>query len=345
YSAAVVAGLADPGVDAIVVVLVPQAMSEPLQTAKAISTVLGREKPVLAAFMVGRPNLIPGGSEATLAGLPIYPSPERAVSTLAAMHSHGEWLKRPPRIVTRFPINRRRVERIINRHRRQGRLFIGEVKAKEIVRAYGFNVPEGYLAATADEAIEAAERIGYPVALKIVCPAIVHKSEVDGVRLNISNLREVRDGFDLLMLRVTQHASSSSIEGVYVEKMVRPGQEVIMGMNRDPQFGPMLMFGLGGIFVETMKDVTFHLAPVTADEAIQMLESTRSYEILRGKRGQKGVDVEAIAVGIQRISQLTTDFPEIIEFEINPYIVSEMGTEPMVADARIILRDQEFCLL
>ncbi|MDH3348012.1 MAG: acetate--CoA ligase family protein, partial [Desulfobulbaceae bacterium] len=132
-------------------------------------------------------------------------------------------------------------------------------------------------------------------------------------------------------------APNAHIEGIYVEKMLNRGLEVIIGMSRDPQFGPMLMFGLGGIFVEVLKDVTFHLAPITGDEAKQMLLSTRSYEILMGKRGQKGVDIEAIATGLQRISQLTTDFPQITELDINPFIVGEIGTVPIVADARMTL--------
>ena len=119
----------------------------------------------------------------------------------------------------------------------------------------------------------------------------------------------MRDAYDLMMLRIRKQVPDARIEGVYVEKMADPGLEVIIGMTRDPQFGPMLMFGLGGIFVEVMKDVTFHLAPITEEEAIQMLKSTRSYDMLEGKRGQKGVDITAIATGLQRISQLTTDFP------------------------------------
>ena len=139
-----------------------------------------------------------------------------------------------------------------------------------------------------------------------------------GVKLNLASVQQVRDGYDLMMMRITQQVPNARIEGIYMEKMVEPGLEVILGMSRDPQFGPMLMFGLGGIFVEVMKDVTFHLAPITQDEAIQMLKSTRSYGILEGRRGQKGVDITAIAGGLQRISQLTTDFPQIMELDINP---------------------------
>jgi acetyltransferase len=140
-----------------------------------------------------------------------------------------------------------------------------------------------------------------------------------------------------MMLRIHRLMPDAHIRGAYVEKMGPPGREVILGMTRDPQFGPMLMFGLGGIFVEVMKDVTFYLAPITAEEAMQMLKGTRSYALLKGARGQAGVDLEAVAGGLQRISQLATDYPQIVELDINPYIVGEVGTGAYLADARMTL--------
>ena len=207
-----------------------------------------------------------------------------------------------------------------------------------MLAAYGFRIPAGALATSADEAVEAAEHIGYPVVMKVVSPDIVHKSDIGGVRVGITTRREVTDAFDLMSLRMREQAPEAHIEGFYVERMVPRGLEVILGMTRDPQFGPMLMFGLGGIFVEVMKDVAFHLAPITADEALQMLSATRSWALLRGARGQRAVDVAAIAAGLQRVSQLATDFPEIAEMDINPLMVGEVGTEPIAADARIMLR-------
>jgi len=189
--------------------------------------------------------------------------------------------------------------------------------------------------------MEIARFIGFPVAMKVVSPNIIHKTDLGGVRLDVASGQEVEDAYDLMMLRISKLAPEAVIEGVYVEKMADPGLEVIVGMTRDAQFGPMLMFGLGGIFVEVMKDVTFHLAPITEDEAVQMLKSTRSYEMLKGKRGQKEVDIAAIAVALQRISQLTTDFPQILELDINPMIVGELGAEPVVADARMTLRPMQ----
>jgi len=336
YGNAVKAALGDPKIDSILVVLTPRAMVKPAETAKAIVTSMDGVKPVVAVFM-GYSNRTISRKELIKAGLPCYDSPERAVEALKGMVEYGAWKQRPPRSVTRFKVNRRRVERILSRRQRIGMLQLGEVKGKDVLGAYGFHVPEGALASNAEEATEIAERIGYPVAMKIVSPDIVHKSDLGGVFLNVSNSEAVEDTYDLMTLKIHKKVPEARIQGVYVEKMVGKGLEVIIGMTRDPQFGPMLMFGLGGIFVEVMKDVTFHLAPITEQEAIQMLKSTKSYAMLQGRRGQDGVDIAAIASGLQRISQLTTDFPQILELDINPFIVGDFGSEPVVADVRMTL--------
>ncbi len=334
YAAAIDLAAADPSIDAILVVLAPQYMTEPAATVRAIVAHLDETTPVLASFLGGS-DIMPSRKELAAAGLPFYDSPERAVGALKAMHEYGVWKNRPARHVVRFPVNRRRVERIIFRRQRTDRLRLGEVKSKDILKAYGFHTLEGRLTTSPEEAVEIARFIGFPVALKIISPSIVHKSDLGGVRLNLGSAQEVADAFDLMMLRINKHAPNAIIGGIYVEKMAEKGLEVIIGMTRDPQFGPMLMFGLGGIFVEVMKDVTFHLAPITENEAIQMLQSTRSWELLQGKRGVKEVDLHAIAVSLQRISQLTTDFPQILDLDINPLIVGEMGNEPVVVDARM----------
>ncbi len=340
YAIAVTAAQNDDSVDAIIVVLTPQAMTWPAETAKAVAECLDGEKPVLAAFMGGK-DVMPGREELAACNLPDFNSPERAVAALRAMLDYAAWRRRPPRVVTRFPVNRRRVERVLARHSKAGHTEISEVHAKEILRAYDFTVPEGSIAGDAEEAVEAAEKIGFPVAMKIISHDVIHKSNVGGVKLNVSDVEAVRDTFELMMLRVHRRAPQARLEGIYVEEMVSPGMEVIIGMSRDPEFGPMLMFGLGGIFVEVMKDVTFYLAPITEEEATQMLLGTRSYALLKGARGQAGVDpdLHAIASGLQRISQLVTDFPEIKELNINPFRVREVGKKPVVVDARMILSE------
>ena len=326
----------DDNVDGIVVVLIPANMTRPLELARRLHETHNGKKPLLTSFM--------GGKEVRAAreylmkvGIPDYDAPHRAVEAFKAMTDYAAWRMRPPRIVTRFPVNRRRVDRVIQSQMRSGIEQVGEVEAKEILRAYDFNVPDGVLARSADQAVDAAERIGYPVVLKISSPDIIHKSDFGGVRLNLASADQVPDAFDLLMLRMERRAPDARIRGALLEKMGRKGREVILGMTRDPQFGPMLMFGLGGIFVEVMKDVTFYLAPITAEEAMQMLKGTRSYALLQGARGQAPVDLDAIASALQRISQLATDYPQIMELDINPFMVGQVGIAPYVADARMTL--------
>ncbi len=338
YAVALDAALDDETVDAVLVILTPQAMSNPAGTANAIIKKLRGNKPVVAAFLGGR-DVMPAREVFLSANLPEYSSPERAVAAIKSMCEYAVWRNRPPRVVTRFPVNRRRVERIMSRQRRGGRREIGEVEGKEILKAYDFNVLPGVLARTADEAVAFQEKIGAPVAMKIVSPDIMHKSDFGGVKLGLSSADKVRDAYDLMMLRIGRRCPDAELRGVYVEQMCRPGREVILGMSRDPQFGPMLMFGLGGVFVEVMKDVSFYLAPITHEEAMEMLENTRSYALLKGARGEAAVDLHAIADALQRISQLVTDFPQIEEMDINPFIVHEVGSEPVVADARMMLSE------
>lgn len=341
YGQAVTALLEEPEVDAVVVALTPEASAQPDETATAlVAAAQGRSKPVFAAFMGG--TGVAEAREALLSGgIADYPSPERAVLACAAMVQYAEWRRRPPRVVTRFPVNRRRVERIIRRNRRMGRTTLGEVDTKEILEAYGFNVPHGHVTRSPVDAVELAKHVGFPVALKVVSPDIVQKTDAGGVRLNLNDPDEVMDAFELMMLRVKRRRPEARIEGVYVEEMARRGRDVIIGMRRDAQFGPMLMFGLGGIFVEVMEDVTFHLAPITEDEALQMLRSTRSYSRLTSASGSAPLDLAAVASGLQRVSQLATDFPEVQELDINPFVVGEVGSEPSVVDARMSLRPVE----
>jgi len=336
YATAVKAAQKDDAVDAIIVILTPHAMTRPAETARAVAACSSKDKPVLAVFL-GSADAMPQCKELADSNLPHYSSPERAVAALRAMYEYAAWRRRPARAVTRFPVNRHRVERIISRHLKTNHFQMGEVEAKEILRAYDFNVPDGHVANTPQEAVEAAERIGFPVVMKIVSPDVIHKSDVGGIKLNISSSEQVRDTFDLLTLRVGRRAPQARLNGIYVEKMCEGGLEVILGMTCDPQFGPMLMFGLGGIFVDVLKDVSCYLAPITADEAMQMLLETRSYALLKRARGQADIDLSAITGGLQRISQMAIDFPQITEVSINPFIVGNVGTESVVVDARIIL--------
>lgn len=331
YAAAVSAWQRADSVDATIVILTPHAMTQPSETIRAVAAQTNGDKPLLLVF------LEESNGEWRDQNLPVYSSPERAVAALHAMHEYQLWRHRPELVVTRFPVNRRRVERIITRHLRANCVRINEVETKEILRAYDLNVLDGAMASSHQEAVEIAERIGFPVAMKVVSTAILHKSDVVGVKLNIASAEDVRDTYDLLTLRVARRAPDVCLEGVYVEKMCSAGLQVVLGMTSDARFGPLLVFGLGGTFVDRLKDVCRHLAPVTAEEAMQMLSETRSYALLQGVLGPGNVDVSAIVSGLQRISRLATDFPQVKELSIDPYLVGPVGTEAMVVDARMTL--------
>ncbi len=338
YSFALSVVLDDPNVDIVLILLTPQAMTEAAATAEAIVKIAREKpgKPILTCFLGA--SKVADGVKILRAGLiPQYDATDNAVATIKVMSEYVRWRSRPKRVVKLFPVNRRKVENIVERHLRQGIREVGETESKEILEAYGFVTPKGSIATTAEQAANIAQQLGFPVVLKIWSPDILHKSDVGGVRVGLSTEQEVKDAFDLMMYRVPKKQPEAHILGVLVQEMCKSGKEVILGMNRDPHFGPLMMFGMGGIMVEVLKDVSFYLAPLTADEAKQMLVNTRTYKMLKGVRGQEGVDIEKIAEGLQRLSQLVTEFPQIQEMDINPYVVGPEGTIPIAVDARMSL--------
>ncbi len=328
--------LADPNVDIAVVILTPQAMTEAAKTAQVVAKISSEQsgKTILASFL-GSARVADAIKILQDNGIPQYGSPESAVLTARLMVDYIRWRARPKRVVKMFPVNRRKVENIVEKHLRRGLREVGETEAKEVLEAYGFSTPAGSIATTSQQAVNIARQIGYPVVLKIWSPDIIHKSDVGGVKIGLKTDQEVKDAFDLMMYRIPQAMPDADILGVLVQEMCAAGKEVILGMNRDPHFGPLMMFGMGGTMVEVLRDVSFYLAPVTAEEARQMLVNTRTYKMLKGVRGQEGVDIEAIAEGLQRLSQLVTEFPEIQELDINPYVVGPEGTTPIAVDARM----------
>lgn len=336
YEFALNAVLDDPHVDIVLILLTPQAMTEPAATAEAIVRITRQkpQKPVITCFL-GADKIKEGVKILRQGGIPQIEATERAVETIKVMADYVRWRSRPKRVVKLFPVNRRKVENILDRHLRQALREIGETESKEILEAYGFATPKGSIATTAEQAAGIAEQLGFPVVLKIWSPDILHKSDCGGVQVGLKSIKEVKDAFDLMMYRIPKKLPDADILGVLVQEMCSGGREVILGMKRDPHFGPLMMFGMGGTMVEVLKDVSFYLAPLTADEAKQMLKSTKTYQMLKGVRGQEGVDIDAIAEGLQRLSQLVTEFAQIQELDINPYVVGPEGTIPIAVDARI----------
>jgi acetyl coenzyme A synthetase (ADP forming)-like protein len=338
YEFALSVVLDDLNVDIVLVLLTPQAMTEAAATAEVIVKISRQRplKPIFACFL-GAKKVAEGVKILREGKIPQYDATDSAVAAIKVMANYVRWRSRPKRVVKLFPVNRRKVEGIIERHQRQKINDIGETESKEILEAYGFLTPKGSIATSSEQAANIAKQLGFPVVLKIWSPDILHKSDVGGVRVGLENEQEVKDAFDLMMYRIPKKRPEANILGVLVQEMCKSGKEVILGMNRDAHFGPLMMFGMGGIMVEVLKDVSFYLAPLTAEEAKQMLINTKTYQMLKGVRGEEGVDIEAIAEGLQRLSQLVTEFPQIQEMDINPYVVGPEGTTPIAVDARISL--------
>ena len=219
--------------------------------------------------------------------------------------------------------------------KKEGRKYLLEPEAKALCQEYGIPVTKFKVATSVEEAVKFAEGIGYPIVLKIVSPEVIHKFDVGGVVLNLKNASEVKDAYDRIIKSVKKHKPEAKIVGVLVQEMAPASTEVIVGATKDPQFGPALMFGLGGIFVEVLKDVTFRIAPITEDDAKEMITEVKAYPILKGFRGQPPADIDAIANILLSTSKLVMEHPEIKELDLNPIIVYEKGAKTV--DARVIL--------
>jgi acetyl coenzyme A synthetase (ADP forming)-like protein len=341
YAHALKAALADKNVDGVIVILTPQVYTEIEETAEIVGQIAAtQEKPVLGCFM-GQQKVGPGIKVLNRHSIPNYVFPERAVGAFRAMAEFWERGNRPKPDYKEFDVDRDTVRKVFDRVRSEGRLSLGDAESREIMEAYGLRIPRSILAANAEEAVAAAESIGYPVVMKIASPDILHKSDIGGVRLNIRSADQVRDFYDLHIYRAERYMADARIWGVLVQEMAASGKETIIGVNRDPQFGPLLMFGLGGIYVEVLKDVTFRIAPVSQREAREMINEIRSYHLLRGVRGEKPSDLDAIVDTILRVSQMVTDFPEIVEMDINPLTVYEEGKGALAVDMRFVLEERE----
>jgi len=219
--------------------------------------------------------------------------------------------------------------------RKEGRSYLLEPEAKMVCMEYGIPVTRFKVAGTAEEAVKFAEGIGYPIVLKIVSPDVIHKFDVGGVVLNLKSPSEVKDAYQNILKNIKKHKPDAKILGVLVQEMAPTSTEVIVGATKDPQFGPALMFGLGGIFVEVLKDVTFRIAPITESDARQMITEVKAYPVLKGYRGQPPADIDAIVNILMNTSKLVMDHQEIKELDLNPIMVYEKGAKTV--DARIIL--------
>ncbi|WFS63421.1 acetate--CoA ligase family protein [Pseudodesulfovibrio thermohalotolerans] len=326
----------DPMVHSILVLLTPTASVEIEKAAEAvIRTARKWSKPVFACFM-GKIRVAGARRMLMEAGVPCYAFPEPAVRSIETMYQYYLWKNRPEPEYAEVERDMEAVRRVIDDHLRRRQAEVVEFEARHVLEAYNLPTPKTRLARTSEEAVAAAEEIGYPVVLKIASPNISHKTDVGGVKINLYNAAEVEDSFKEITARAQRMRRDAYIAGCLVQEMAPPGvREVIIGFKRDEQFGPMLMFGLGGVYVEIMKDISFKLAPLSRQDAFEIVREIKSYMLLKGLKGEKPVNFAALERIIMVMSRLAQDLPEVLEAEFNPVLVNH--ERAMVADVRMTL--------
>lgn len=338
YRVALEIVLEDPNVDAAIAAFVPPLGVRQVDVASSIVEASRdhRDKPILAVLM-GRQGFPEGRAELHEAGVPAYTFPESAARALSAMVRHRTWIERPDDAPARFDVDEDAVRAVLEHARALGRSRLTEPEALAVMNAYGIPTVDHRFVTTLDEAVSAAEACGYPVVLKAVAPDLVHKSDVGAVRVDLRTRGELQEAYGDLVRRIGE--AEIDLEGVLVERFVSGGRETIIGMTTDPIMGPVVMFGLGGIYVEALKDVAFRVAPVTGLDAEEMLDSIRGSRLLGEVRGKEAVDRGVLVETIQRVSQLVIDFPEIGEMDLNPFLAYPDGG--MAVDARVSLTPWE----
>jgi acetyltransferase len=338
YRVALAAALADPNVDAALILFTPQAGSEPEETARVVAELsAGQPKPVVTSYM-GAASLGPALKLLNEHKIPNYPFPERAIAALGAMARQRAWSERPLGQYAKFDVDAARVREVFAKVRASGRVELGEIEAREVIEAYGMRLPKSRLARSPEEAAQIASEFGFPVVMKISSPDILHKSDIGGVKVGVADAAAARDTYELIEYRARKYSRDATIWGVLVQEMVRKGREILVGVNRDPQFGPLVAFGMGGIYVEVLKDLAFRIAPITQQAVREQVREIRSFPLLSGVRGEPPADIAAAEETVLRVSQLVTDFPEIVEMDINPLVIHNQGEGAIVLDARIILQ-------
>lgn len=339
YRTALDAILEDSGVDMAVAIFTPPLGVRTEEVAEAIGAAAAQHptKPVVSVLM-GRAGLPQGKAELLTSGVPAYVFPESAARAVGALIRQSEWSRRPARAIpdaSALSVNRNGVREILASVRARGERKLSETEALAVVEAYGIPTVRARLARSAAEAVTIAEEVGWPVVLKIVSPQIVHKTDAGGVRLHLNTASDVRTAYDEILESARGAVPDAEIAGVLVQRQLAPDRELIAGITRQPGFGPLVMAGLGGVFVEVLRDVTFRLAPIDALDASEMLSELRGASILDALRGQPAADRDAVGDVLVRVARLGADFPEIEELDINPLVASASGA--IAVDARVLL--------
>jgi len=327
--------LSHKNVGTVIAMCTPSATLDYNKLAEVIVSMSKKYKKTILASLMGLDEGIKNRQIMAEGDVPYYTYAEAAIQTLKAMLRFVEWIKSPEGKIVTFKVDTNKAKKIFEKVKQEKRQNLLEEEGQEVLRAYGLPLPQSALAKTEQEAVKIAKKIGYPVVLKIASPQIIHKSDAGGVKVNIQNDKDVHSAFKEIITNAKKYNKNAVIQGVLVVEMVKGGKEMIIGSKQEPGFGPVLMLGMGGIYVEILKDVTFRLAPVTDKEAEDMIASIKTKKLLEGVRGEKPSDLAKLSECIQRLSQLVTDFTEIKELDMNPVLVMEKGKGCKILDVRI----------
>ncbi|MEK0381819.1 MAG: acetate--CoA ligase family protein [Nitrosopumilus sp.] len=327
--------LAHPNVGSVITMCTPSGTLDYDKLAEVIVAMSKKYKKTMLASLMGLDEGITNREILAKGGIPFYTYAEGAIRTLTAMLRFSNWISSTPGKISNFKVNKTAVKKIIDKVKKEGRPNLLEEEGQEVLRAYGLPLPKSSLAKTENDAVKIAKKIGYPVVMKIASPQIIHKSDAGGVKVNLTNDQDLKSAFKEIVANAKKYNNKAEIKGVLIVEMVKGGKEMIIGSKLEPGMGPVIMLGMGGIYVEVLKDVTFKLAPVTDKEADDMISSIKMKKILEGVRGEKPSDKSKLSECIQKLSQLVTDFSEIKELDMNPVLVMEKGKGCKILDVRI----------
>jgi 4-hydroxybutyryl-CoA synthetase (ADP-forming) len=327
--------LKHPKVGSVITMCTPSGTLNYDKLADVIVSMSKKYKKTMLASLMGLDEGITNREILAKGDVPYYTYAEGAIRTLAAMIKFAIWINTPEGKVTKFKVNKAKAKKIFDKVKKEKRPNLLEEEGQEVLKAYGLPLPTSALAKTDAEAVKIANKIGYPVVMKIASPQIIHKSDAGGVKVNLTNDKEIKEAFKTIIKNAKKYNSKAEIKGVLIVEMVKGGKEMIIGSKLEPGFGPVIMLGMGGIYVEVLKDVTFKIAPVTSKEADDMISEIKTQKLLQGVRGEKPSDIAKLSECIQRLSQLVTDFKEIKELDMNPVLVMDKGKGCRILDVRI----------
>lgn len=337
YSEAVGTLAGESSVDAVLVIATPTGTLPSAEVAQAILAARARTPKALVACLFGLSDLSSAVRELEQGGVPTFTFPEEAVAALGVVARYRAWQDRPRTEVRRFEVDHAAASSALAQALAEGRTVLPEYAARSVLTAYGIRFPAAHHCTTLEQALAASSAIGFPVVLKVVSPDISHKTEVGGVHAGIRSELELRSAWDEMRASVRDRAPGARLEGFEVEAQVERAKEVLVGIQRDPEFGPVVVFGMGGIYVEILRDVTFRLAPLVTRSAERMVRSIAAFPVLAGARGERPSDIAGLEEVIERVSQLAVECPEIAELDLNPLMVREEGHGALAVDARLVL--------